>query len=158
MSVISFLRDDSQATIIILAGRPASPRASTERLNINSFENRNPLAGCFSLRTSRHDWSVPDQSKRYVNPTNRKAPSDGPASRTPRLDWSVPDQSERFVSPTNRKAPFDGSEELRVPIGRFPTNRNAPCKKTDTHTDTNSQTQTTNRNATLARPIGRLLL
>src|ERR1043165_2680667 len=92
-----------------LAGKPASPRASTERLNINSLENRNALSGCFSLRTSHHDWSVPDQSERYVSPTNRKAPSDGSASRTPRPDWSVPDQSKRFVSPTNGKAPFDGS-------------------------------------------------
>src|ERR1043165_7672362 len=69
-------------------------------------------------------------------PTNRNAPFDGSASRTPRPDWSVPDQSERFVSPTNQKAPFDGSKELRAPIGRFPTNRNA----------------------SLARPIGRFLL
>src|ERR1043165_6215411 len=68
-------------------------------------------------------------------PTNRNASFD-PLRKTPRPDWSVLDQSERFVSPTNRKAPFDGSEELRVPIGRFPKNRNA----------------------SLARPIRRFLL
>src|ERR1043165_4730817 len=89
--------------IYILAGRPASPRASTERLNINSLENRNALSGCFPLRTSRHDWSVPDQSKRFVSPTNGKAPFDGseelrvPIGRTIRTLRSAARPIGRFL-------------------------------------------------------------
>src|ERR1043165_3044512 len=99
-----------------LAGRPVSPRASTKRLNINSLENRNALSGGFPLRTSRHDWSVPDQSERYVSPTNRKAPFDGSEKLRVPIGRSPTNPNAPFRSPTNQKAPFDGSEELRVLI------------------------------------------